>query len=59
MKLRPISTGANSFWFICAGCDGRASSVSGHADLDGAPFAAYYCASCALLVGKTEENDDH
>ena len=48
MNLRPINPKDPRFTFQCRRCGGASDSHSGYADLDGDPFRAYYCRTCAV-----------
>lgn len=45
MNLQPIPK--NDVWNVRALCWGCGDPSVTHADLDGPPFKAYYCAACA------------
>lgn len=54
MNLQPIAASdAKPFTFVCCKCSKRCTSnhdKAARADLDGPPFAAYYCAACVEIL---------
>ena len=56
MNLQPINPPAPVFKFFCFVCNEQTSSSSGYADLDGEPFKAYFCRTCAAGLKSTAIN---
>ena len=56
MRLFLIHPLTPVFRFFCLSCHQPRDSTVGYADVDGAPFTAYYCAPCAATLKEESKN---
>lgn len=56
MNLKPVNPKSPAFNARCYRCGKLTQSKDLYADLDGAPFKAYYCRECTQIV-RTAKND--